>query len=273
MGLIRLGISNPAATTATAIFTANNQYLVSVIATNKSLTTSANIRVWVEPSGSSTESQYAYMIYDLPVGAQNSYETFRFAINQNDVIKVYSSTANVSFSAYGLVQYDINLGLGISSYSSTAPSNPINGMIWVDSTTVALPSLNVYNGSSWTNIVDSTEKTMTISLSDETSSITTGTAKLTFRAPHAMSLTKIPRASLSTASTSGLPTVDIKKNGTSIFSTLLTINANQTTSVTATTAAVLSTTSFSDNDEITFDITVAGTGAKGLKINLYYKRT
>jgi hypothetical protein len=133
MGLVRLGIANPSANTASTILTSDNQYLVSVIATNKSTTTSANIRVWVQPSGSSTESQYAYIIYDFPIDQQNSYETFRFAVNQNDVVKIYSSTANVSFSAYGLVQYDIKLGAGISSYSASAPINPVDGMIWIDS--------------------------------------------------------------------------------------------------------------------------------------------
>jgi hypothetical protein len=133
MGLVRLGISNPAATTNTALFTSDNQYLVSVIATNKSTTVPSNIRIWVQPSGSSSASQYAYIVYDISVDQSNSYETFRFAVNQNDVIYVYSSTANISFSAYGLVQYDIKLGAGISSYSATAPINPVDGMIWVDS--------------------------------------------------------------------------------------------------------------------------------------------
>jgi hypothetical protein len=133
MGLVRLGISNPSANTATTIFTSDNQYLVSVIATNKSSSAVANIRVWVQPSGSSTESQYSYIVYDIPVDSLNSYETFRFAINQNDVVRIQSSTANVSFSAYGIVQYDIRLGAGISSYSATAPINPVDGMIWIDS--------------------------------------------------------------------------------------------------------------------------------------------
>jgi hypothetical protein len=78
---------------------------------------------------------------------------------------------------------------------------------------------------------------------------------------------------LATASTSGLPTVNIKKNGTTIFSTTLTIDANEKTSTTAATPAVLSTTTFADDDEITMDIDVAGTGAKGLKVTLYYRRT
>jgi hypothetical protein len=133
MGLVRLGISNPSANTATTIFTSDNQYLVSIIATNKASNAVATLRVWVQPSGSSTESQYSYIVYDIPLDSLNSYETFKFAINQNDVVKVQASTANVSFSAYGLIQYDIRLGAGISSYSPTAPVNPVDGMIWVDS--------------------------------------------------------------------------------------------------------------------------------------------
>ena len=110
-------------------------------------------------------------------------------------------------------------------------------------------------------------------MSDESTAITTGVAKITFRAPFAMTLYQIPRASLSTASTSGIPAVNIKKNGTTIFSTTLTIDANEKTSVTAATVAVLSTTTFADDDEISMDIDTAGTGAKGLKVIIYYRRT
>jgi hypothetical protein len=117
------------------------------------------------------------------------------------------------------------------------------------------------------------EDFITLALSDEVSTIATGTSKVTFRAPFAMTLTQIPRASLNTASTSGNPTVDINKNGTSILgANKLSIDANEKTSVTATTATTLSSTSFADDDEITFDIDVAGTGAKGLKVVIYYKR-
>lgn len=114
------------------MFSANNQYLMSVIATNKSTTNSANIRVWVEPSGSSSPSEYAYIVYDIPVDQTNSYETFRFAVNQNDVIKVRANTPDISFQSYGLVQFDVNLGVGISSYQNAAPLNPVDGMIWID---------------------------------------------------------------------------------------------------------------------------------------------
>jgi hypothetical protein len=113
-----------------------------------------------------------------------------------------------------------------------------------------------------------------LAASDETTDITTGTAKVTFRAPFAFTIKRIPKATLSTASTSGLPEVNIKVAGATIFGTKLTIDANEKSSTTAATAATLatSTISVSDDDEITIDIDTAGTGAKGLKVYLYYVR-
>jgi hypothetical protein len=147
MGLRRLAISNPDADTDTTLFTADNQYLMSVIATNLSASAS-NMSVWVEPSGSSASADYAYIVYDLPVDGKNSYETFRFAVNQNDVVRVRTNDSNMSFQSYGLVQYDVNLGVGISSYQSASPTTVVDGLIWVDSNT---DTLYVYNGSSWVN--------------------------------------------------------------------------------------------------------------------------
>ena len=112
----------------------------------------------------------------------------------------------------------------------------------------------------------------TIALSDETTAITTGTAKVTWRAPWAFTLTAV-RAQLNTASSSGTPTVDINESGTTILSTKLTIDANEKTSVTAATPAVISDSAIADDAELTFDIDTAGTGAKGLKVTLYGTRS
>jgi hypothetical protein len=120
--------------------------------------------------------------------------------------------------------------------------------------------------------INALPQVLTIALSDEVTALTTGTAKVTMRMPYACTLTSPPRASLSTASTSGSPTVDINKNGTSILhaTNKLAIDANEKTSVTSAFPTSLVTTAIADNDEITFDIDSAGTGAKGLKVTLYY---
>ena len=72
-----------------------------------------------------------------------------------------------------------------------------------------------------------------LAASDETTALTTGTAKVTFRMPYAMTVTAV-RASLSTAQASGsIFTVDINESGTSILSTKLTIDNTEKTSTTA----------------------------------------
>lgn len=104
-----------------------------------------------------------------------------------------------------------------------------------------------------------------IAISDETTDITTGTGKAGFRMPFAMTVTSV-RASLRTASSSGLPAIDINEGGVSIFSTTLTLDVSELTTTTALTAAVLSDTTLADDAAITIDIDTAGTGAAGLKI-------
>ena len=107
-----------------------------------------------------------------------------------------------------------------------------------------------------------------VACSDETTALTTG-IKVTFRMPYAFTLTAI-KGSLTTAQTSGtIFTVDVKKAGVSLFSTLLTIDNMATTTATATIPSVLSTTALADDDEITIEITQVGDGtATGLKIYL-----
>jgi hypothetical protein len=110
---------------------------------------------------------------------------------------------------------------------------------------------------------------LVVAASDETTALTTGTAKVTFRMPHAMTLTGV-RASLSTAQASGnIFTVDINEGGTSVLSTKLTIDNTEKTSTTAATAAVISDSALADDAEITIDIDQIGNGsAKGLKVVL-----
>ena len=105
-----------------------------------------------------------------------------------------------------------------------------------------------------------------IACSDETTDLTTGTAKVTFRMPNAFTLSEV-RASVTTAPTGATLTVDINESGTTILSTKLTIDAGEKTSTTAATAAVISDANLADDAEITIDIdqvgsTVAGAGLK-----------
>ena len=112
-------------------------------------------------------------------------------------------------------------------------------------------------------------QSIVVAASDETTALTTSTAKVTFRMPYAFTVSAV-RASLTTAQTSGsIFTVDINDSGATILSTKLTIDNTEKTSTTAATSAVISDTSLADDAEITIDIDQVGDGtAKGLKITL-----
>lgn len=101
--------------------------------------------------------------------------------------------------------------------------------------------------------------------SDEATAIVAVSSAVTFHVPRNFTAVEV-WAGLTTVSSSGAVTVDVNKNGVSIFSTVITIDANEETSLTAATAAVLSTLTFVKGDKITVDIDGAGTGAKGLKL-------
>lgn len=153
--------------------------------------------------------------------------------------------------------------------------------------THAAGNIMVSDGTDWTNLTkgsalqvlrvnsgatalewatNTNEQSFIIACSDETTDLTTGTAKATFRMPYAFTLSEV-RASVTTAPTGSTITVDINESGTTILSTKLTIDATEKTSTTAATAAVISDASLADDAEITIDIdqvgsTIAGAGLK-----------
>lgn len=113
--------------------------------------------------------------------------------------------------------------------------------------------------------------TIIASCSDEYTPIPVGGPKTTFRAPYPFDMTNgYVRASLTTAPDGGDMTIDITMNGTTIFSTPITIKAGERTSVTAPVQSVLSISAVPDDAE--FLVYVTGVGATfagaGLKVAL-----
>jgi hypothetical protein len=108
--------------------------------------------------------------------------------------------------------------------------------------------------------------------SDETTAITTGTAKTTWRMPYPFQVLGV-KASLTTAgSTSGTTTIDINDDGTSILSTKITIDQGELTSESAATPPVLATTGYTilPDSSMTTDVdAVSGGGTEtGLKVEI-----
>lgn len=197
-------------------------------------------------------------------------------LNGTDVTDTVSIHANVvwSFADGALKAVTIRDSNGNELLRFTTTASAVNEVTFKNAATGNPPELQASGGD--TNIsvklvpkgtghVYGNMECHTIAIGDETTAITTGTAKVTFRMPYAFTVTKV-KASLTTASSSGAPQFDINEGGISILSTKLTIDANELTSATAATAAVISDSALADDAEITIDIDTAGTGAKGAKI-------
>lgn len=117
--------------------------------------------------------------------------------------------------------------------------------------------------------VISATQVIAIAVSDETTALTTGTGKVSFRMPYAFTLTDV-RASVSTAATGGtLLTVDVNESGVTILSTKLTFDASEKTTTTAATPRVISDTSLADDAEITVDIDAVGSTVAGAGLKVY----
>jgi hypothetical protein len=115
---------------------------------------------------------------------------------------------------------------------------------------------------------------MIIACSDETTNLTTGTAKVTFRAPFAFTILGL-RASVKTAPTGSTIIVDINEGGNTIMTTnKLSIDASEKTSVTAATAAGITDSAIADDAEITIDIDQIGSSVAGvaLKVTMLYRK-
>ena len=118
----------------------------------------------------------------------------------------------------------------------------------------------------WSTPSELVTQSLIVAASDETTDLTTGTAKSTFRMPYAFTLSSV-RASVTTAPTGSTIIVNIKESGTTILSSRITIDPTEKTSVTAAAQPVISDTALADDAEITVDIdqvgsTVTGTGLK-----------
>lgn len=98
-----LGQSNPAATTATTLYTvpAATQAIVSTITVCNQAATAATYRIAVRPDGATLAAQH-YVAYDVSIPA-NATDTLTLGLTlgDTDVVTVYASSATMSFNAYG----------------------------------------------------------------------------------------------------------------------------------------------------------------------------
>ena len=116
---------------------------------------------------------------------------------------------------------------------------------------------------------DETITSFTIAVSNQTDDLETGTGVLTFQMPFAFELTEIPKASVKTVSTGSSIIFDINVAASSILSTKLSIDASETGSSSASTPAVLSSTSIANNAIVSIDIDQVGSSNTGVGALVY----
>jgi glucose-6-phosphate dehydrogenase assembly protein OpcA len=98
-----LGQSNPAATTATTLYTvpALTSTVISTISVANLTGTAATFRIAIRPAGATLANQH-YLAYDVTVAASDTtVMTLGVTLATTDVITIYASTANLAFSAFG----------------------------------------------------------------------------------------------------------------------------------------------------------------------------
>lgn len=188
-------------------------------------------------------------------------------LKTNNTNRLYvSDSAGISFSTYADLSGNDIKNINNASGKTNADLNiEALGTGGLNIKTGGATRLTIKDGGQFVGL----PQVIQTACSDETTALTTGTAKVTFRMPYQFKLTAV-RASLTTAQTSGsIFTVDINQSGSSVLGTKLTIDNTEKTSTTAATPATITTSILNDDAEITIDIDQIGNGtAKGLKITL-----
>ena len=98
-----LAQSNPAATTATTLYTAPSatSTVVSTITVCNQAASAATYRIAVRPAGATLATQH-YLAYDVAIAANDTTAlTLGITLATTDIITIYASSATMSFSAFG----------------------------------------------------------------------------------------------------------------------------------------------------------------------------
>ena len=98
-----LGQSAPAATTETDLYTvpASTQTVISTIQITNRSTSDATFRLSISVAGAATATK-DYISYDVTIPANGFYSyTLGLTLGATDKIRIYASSANLSFAAFG----------------------------------------------------------------------------------------------------------------------------------------------------------------------------
>lgn len=98
-----LGQSSPSATSNTDLYVvpAATQAVCSTLVIANRAATGSTFRVAVRPAGAAIANQH-YLVYDAIIAANDSiFLTLGISLATTDVVTIYASSANLSFSLFG----------------------------------------------------------------------------------------------------------------------------------------------------------------------------
>lgn len=119
---------------------------------------------------------------------------------------------------------------------------------------------------------NTTPPALIVAASSEVTDLIVAPGVAAVRAPQAGTISQV-RGSVTRGSTLGLVEVNVLRNGVSIFTTPITLDLGERTSVTAATPPVLDPlqVAVTDDDEFVVDVISAGSGTRGLKITILFE--
>jgi len=242
--------------------------------------------VFVDAQDETAGTEDGRFLFMVAKGGTDNVEILRLSGSEGFVFNDESKDMNFRIESNGNANMlfvdagNDNVGIGTNTNDANAVLT-VEGAISLDE--ISAPSNTADRGQLYTNAdnhlhfingagtdVKVTEEVFIVALSDETTDLTTGTAKASFNMPFAMTLTAV-KANCTTAPVGSTIIVDINEAGSTILSTKLSIDASELTSTSAASAAVISDTALANDALITFDIDQIGssTAGKGLKVTLY----
>lgn len=131
MSIQKLGQAlNPAINESQRIFASADNYLASMIVTNKDNNNSSEATILLIPFGVTDPEGYIYIIKDISIDPSNALETHRFAIDPGDQLYVKSNTGTLNFILTGIRQTTYKSSLEQTFYNKTISGefNTVNNL-------------------------------------------------------------------------------------------------------------------------------------------------
>jgi hypothetical protein len=142
MAVRRVGVLNPLANEEDSFPLSSLSGVASVIATNTG-GVSALVTIYIQPAGTSSETDRAYLAANLEVQPGQVFETFRFGMESNDEVFVEATTSTVAYSLNLLYE---TVGPTLVYYQENQPDFPDVGYMWVKTST---GEVYFYTGTAW----------------------------------------------------------------------------------------------------------------------------